>query len=59
VPEDEYKHDVSLAPAWVQDILKKIRWIEVSDVSECIVRRDVRNLNGIKKKNEKRILKKK
>jgi hypothetical protein len=25
VPEEEYKHDASLAPAWVQDILKKIR----------------------------------
>jgi hypothetical protein len=25
VPEDEYKQDVSLAPAWVQEILKKLR----------------------------------
>jgi hypothetical protein len=25
VPENEYKQDVSLAPAWVQEILKKIR----------------------------------
>jgi hypothetical protein len=25
VPENEYNQDVSLAPAWVQEILKKIR----------------------------------